>query len=128
MAVLSKLQKQPADRDRIVVLDDQGNADIAMIYNEDDQAFYADSATQDYAVPKADLRAYVGPQGRVYVLFSDPEYIADTQRLAALEKSIVLRHVTHFEKPREEAAPGINIKQILLYVMIGILLLAVIFK
>jgi len=125
---ISTLKKPAADRDTLVVIQDNGTADIATVYDTDDQAIYAESATQDYAVPIADYKAYVGQHGRIYVLRADSDYVRDTERLASLEKSIVLRHVTHYQKPPEAEAAGINLRQILLYAMIGILLLAVIFK
>jgi hypothetical protein len=126
--IVSKLRKPVPDRDKLVILEEDGTADIATIYNTDDQSVYADSPSQDYAVPVGDLQAFVGPSGRIFVLRSDAEYVRDTQRLAALEKSIVLRQVTQFQKPPEPEGSGINIRSIMLYALIGVLLLAVIFK
>jgi hypothetical protein len=126
--MLSKLRKPVPDRDRIVIIDDSGSADIATVFDIDDQAIYAESPTQDYSIPIADVISYVGPSGRIYILKADADYVGDTQRLAALEKSIVLRQITHFSKPAEPEGSGINIRSILMYAMIGILLLAVVFK
>lgn len=125
------LTKKPVpDRDRVVIFDEGGTADIATVLETDDQALYAASVTQEYAIPLGDIKkVYVGPSGRIYALFADSDYVRDTERLAALEKSIVLRQVTHFQKPLSEPeGSGINLRSILLYAMIGILLLAVIFK
>lgn len=125
--MLGKLRKPIPDRDRVVIIDENGTADIALIYQEDDISIYADSASQDYAIPLADLASFVGPHGRIYMLKAESDYVRDTKRLAALEKSIVLRHVTQFVQAKEEAS-GINIRQILVYALIGVLLLAVVFK
>lgn len=125
---MTRLRRPVPDRDRVVILDADGTADIATVVDADDQAIYADSATQEYAIPVQDAqKSYVGPSGRIYLLAADSDYISDTKRLAALEKSIVLRHVTQFDKPRDQPG-GIKIKEILLYVMIAVLLLAVILK
>lgn len=126
--MLSKLRKPVPDRDRLVIVEENGTADIATVYDIDDQAVYAASNVQDYAIPVGDLRSFVGPAGRIFLLAADPDYVRDTERLAALEKSTVLRQVTHFQKPQEEAGPGIKIRDILTYGLIFILVLGVIFK
>lgn len=125
--MVSKLRKPVPDRDRVVIIE-EGTADIATVFDIDDRAVYAESQTQDYAIPIGDLKPFVGSTGRIFVLNADAEYISDTKRLAELEKSIVLRQVTHFQKPVEPDGPGLNIRMILMYAMIGVLLLAVIFK
>lgn len=126
--MLGKLRKVEPDRDRIVILEENGTADIAHVYNIDDQSVYASSPTQDYAVPVGDLKSFVGPSGRIYILQADPDYVRDTERLATLEKSIVLRQITHYTKPAAEADGGLRIRDILLYILIGALVLGVIFK
>lgn len=126
--MLTKLKKPVPDRDRLVIIEENGVADIASVYDIDDQAIYAESSTQDYATPIADLKSFVGPSGRIYVLAADTEYVKYTKQLAELQKSIVLRQVTQFHKPPDEAAQGIRLKDILLYMMIAALILGVIFK
>lgn len=123
----SKLRKPVPERDRVVVIEQGGVADIATVYDSDDQAIYAESPTQDYAIPLPDLLTYSAPGGRIYLMGGDPEYIQDTKRLAALEKSIVLRQITQFARPPEEKG-GLKIRDIMLYALIGVLLLGVIFK
>lgn len=126
--MLSKLRKPVPDRDQIVIIDEDGVADIAAVYDMDDQAVYAESSVQDYAIPAADLKSYVGTAGRIFLLAAETQYVRTTKHLAELQKSIVLRQVTHFQKPAEESGPGIRIKDILLYALIGVLVLGVIFK
>lgn len=126
--MLGKLRKAAIDRDQVVIMETDGQADIATVFDADDEAVYAASATQDYAIPLNDLKAHVGPAGRIYTLGADPEYVSDIKRLAQLEKNIVLRHITQFEKVHEDKKGGLKIKDIMLYALIGILLLAVIFK
>lgn len=125
--MLNKLSKDQVYNDKLVIIDQNGTADIANVYDTDDTKIYAESSSHDYNVPVGDCKAFVGSTGRVYVLQADSDYVNDTKRLAALEKSIVLRQVTQFEKVRE-SKKQIDIKQIMLYALIGILLLGVIFK
>lgn len=126
--MFSRSQK-PAERDRVVILNQDGTADIAYVYDTDDQAIYAESGVQEYAIPVGDtnVKSFVSGIGRIYVLGADQDYVQDTKRLAALEKSIVLRHVTQFER-RIEEGKRMSVKELLLYALVGILLLAVIFK
>lgn len=129
--MISTLKKPVVARDRVIILNGDGTADIATVYDQDDRAVYASSGPdQDYAIPIEDtkVKSYVGGLGRIYLLAADPEYVQDTKRLAELEKSIVLRHVTQFQKRLDDNNKKINIKEIMLYLLIAILLLAVIFK
>lgn len=127
--LLQKLRKPVADRDRVVIIEENGTADIATVYGSDDTAIYAESAAQDYAIPFGDVKSFVGIGGRIFVLNAESDYVRDTTRLAALEQSIVLKHITHFEKPKEDMpSGGLRIRDILLYGLIFILVLAVIFK
>lgn len=125
--MLTKMNKDVIERDKLVIFSDDGTADIATIYDQDHEKVYAESRTQDYSAPIADLKSFVGSNGRIYTLWAESEYIRDTQRLAALEKSTVLRQVTMFEKPVAEKE-GINWKAIGMYAVFGVMLLAVIFK
>lgn len=120
--------KQEPKTDWLVVLSQDGTADVAFVEDVTADTVYAESSISNYAVPADDLRKFVGGTGRVYVLGADEEYITDVRRLAALQKSMVLSQITAFERPREDKKEGIGLKNILLYVLIGILLLAVIFK
>lgn len=122
------LKKYIPERDRIVIFSDNNEADVAIVYDRTDDALYASSETQEYCIPISDTRSYVGKTGRIYLLGANQDYISDTVRLAALERSIVLRQITQFNKPVEEVTSGLNIQKILLYVLIGVLVLAVIFK
>lgn len=122
------LRKYVPERDRIVIFSDNNEADVAIVYDRTDDALYASSETQEYCIPISDTRSYVGKTGRIYLLGANQDYISDTVRLAALERSIVLRQITQFNKPVEEVTSGLNIQKILLYVLIGVLVLAVIFK
>lgn len=124
--MLAKLKKPTPERDRVVIVEEDGTADIATVYDIDDRAVYAESAAQDYAIPIEDLKSYVGPSGRIFILAADPDYVSDTKRLATLEQSIVLRQITHYQKPADPESSGWSLKQVLLAVMVGIILLVAI--
>lgn len=115
--------------DILVVLSDQGTADIANVHEISDKSIVASSSEHEYTIPVGDVRQYVGgPSGRTLVYAASLDNVQDTQRLAELERSIVLRHITQFTKPDELQSKTISIRDILLYILIGILLLAVVFK
>lgn len=125
---LTKLKNTAPDRDRIVIIDANGTADIATVYDRDDDALYAESSTEDYAIPQADTTAFVGPHGRIYIMRADSDYVADTKRLAALEKSIVIRQVTHFTRPELAEPNRMDIKKIAMVAGLVVLLMIAIFK
>lgn len=115
--------------DRVVILREDMTADIATVYEVDDARLVAASAGQDYIIPCADVKqTYIGPAGRIYVLGADVDYINDTVRLAALEKSTVLGQITQYAKPVIDPKKDLNLGKIMQWVLIGVLVLAVIFK
>lgn len=128
--MLKSLAKKPVmERDRVIILEDTGQADIATVYDSDDQAIYAASPQQDYAIPRTDIQAvYVSAMGRIFLMGAEPEYVRDTERLAALEKSIVLRQITMYEDAPAEDARRPDIGRIMTWILIAVLLLGVIFK
>lgn len=119
--------KRRITTDTVVILSEDGTADIADVLDTDDRAVYAQSETRSYALPRADLRTYIGPAGRVYVLSAEPDYVRDTERLADLEQVLVLRQITSYA-PAEEAGAGWRWRDIILYVLIFVLVLGLIVK
>ncbi|RGL29696.1 hypothetical protein DXC69_24900 [Paenibacillus polymyxa] len=83
-------------QDVLVVLQNDGTAAIAPIVDINDERVYAESMDGNYAVPKADVKAYTGPRGRIFMYPTITENVEDCQRIAALERNTVLRQITHF--------------------------------
>lgn len=127
--MLSKLRQAPPEsRDKLIIINENGTADIASVYDQDHEKITADSITGDYTVPLADLKAYSSSRGIIYVYPSTQENIEDCQRLAALEKSIVLRQVTQYEKIIDPNDEKTDFGKIFLYVLIVILVIVVAVK
>lgn len=126
--MIKKLGKPTPEKDRVVILEENGQADIATIYDSDDKALYAASPVQEYAIPRADIQGvYVSPAGRIFVIGAEPDYVRDTEHLAALEKSIVLRQITMYEHPAEDDRRP-DLGRIMTWLLIAVLVLGVIFK
>lgn len=89
----------------VIVSDDDRTLRIAPVEEVDGEAVYASSAIDGrYSVPLADVQTYTGTRGRVYLTGYSLENIQDSQRLAMLERSIVLRQITHFAPEYAAAA------------------------
>lgn len=114
-------------KDKVVIVSEDGTADIAAVTRIDEAAIYAASATRSYAIPRADTRAYVGPAGRIYILAADADYVRDTERLAELERAIVLRQITSYAPAQSDGSQW-RLRDIVLYVIIFVLILGLIFK
>lgn len=119
---------QQETRDKLVIINENGTADIADVYDRDHEKITADSITGDYTVPLADIKAYSSSRGIIYVYPSTQENIEDCQRLAALEKSIVLRQVTQYEKIIDPNDEKTDFTKIFLYILIVILVIVVAVK
>lgn len=95
---LIKRQEEDPRRDLMIVLQEDGAADIATVTEIDDERILARGAEGEYAIPLGDAKRYIGQHGKVFVYPSTIENISDTKRIARLEVSRVLQQITHFEK------------------------------
>lgn len=82
--------------DMVCIYKDDGTADIAPVTSINDERIFAQSASSNYSIPLGDVKSYTGPQGRIFLYPSTIENVTDCQRIAALERSTVLRQITHF--------------------------------
>lgn len=129
--MLNKLIKRETEpeRDVVVILQDNGSADIATIISEDDEKVSAVSPMQDYVIPVGDLRGYIGSTGKIFTVNAPSDYIQETKRLAKLEKSMVLSKITEYNQPHpEDEKKIIPIREIIAYAFMFILLMVVVFK
>lgn len=106
--------------DRLIVMDvDKRTADVVFIDDVNDQAV---TSTGRYKVPRADCDVFTSSEGLVYVLKSDTQYVSETQRLAALERSVVLSQITMY-KPEEKPNPNLDMR---FFVVAALLFVAII--
>lgn len=91
--------------DRLVVIDiDKRTSDVVYVDHVDDVAV---TAAGRYKVPREDCELFNSPDGLIYIMKADTQYISETRRLAALEKSVVLRHLTMYN-PEPEPNPNLD--------------------
>jgi hypothetical protein len=97
-------EEKGGTQDIMVIFSTDGTAEIAPIVEITEERVLAVGEVE-YAVPLGDLKVYIGRRGRIFSYKAIEENITDSKRLAALERSIVLRQITMFEK---EARPTEN--------------------
>lgn len=105
--------------DRLVVFDDGGNCEI---YDVDEVTADAVCVHGHVTVPKEDCDAYVSSDGRVWLCGAPRQYVQETERLAALEQSMVLKQITQY-KADPTPNPNMDFSK---WVMAGIAIIAVI--
>jgi hypothetical protein len=86
-------------QDVLIVLSSNGTADIAPVVEINEERLLAYGEVE-YAVPIADTKVYIGRRGRIFSYPASEENITDVKRIAALERSTVLRQITMYEKER----------------------------
>lgn len=116
-------EQAAATEDLLVVFSSNGSADLATITDISDERIFA-SGEVGYAVPIGDTKVYIGPRGRIFSYRASEENVTDTKRLAALERSTVLKQITMFEKESISSDSPFPIGKIVA-VGIGILLLII---
>lgn len=105
--------------DRLIVFDDGGNCEI---YEVDEVTAEAVCVHGFVTVPKDDCTPYVSSDGRIWICGANRQYIQETERLAQLEQSIVLRQITQY-KADPVPNPNLDFSK---WVMAGITVIAVI--
>jgi len=88
-----------AETDDVIVIFDRDNRTsiIERISEIRENCIYV---TGKHAVPLEDAVISNGVEGRIFYLNAPTEYITETRRLAALEKSMVLSQVTAYKTPQ----------------------------
>ncbi|RAU91541.1 hypothetical protein [Paenibacillus sp. YN15] len=115
-------EEMPVIEDTLIILSSSGRADIARVEDINDERILAHGEVE-YSVPIGDVSSYVGRRGRVFHYPAIEENVTDCKRIAALERSTVLRQITMFEKEPMEAAAKLPIGKM---VMIGAAVLVLI--
>nr|WP_240521139.1 hypothetical protein [Bacillus thuringiensis] len=110
MISLSKFSKQkmkeedffPSTNDILIVFeDDAKTSDIKRINNITEDTLFV---TGEYAVPIGDCEITNSVNGRNFFYRAPSQSVQETKRLAQLEKSMVLQHITQF-KPKPSESP-----------------------
>lgn len=107
----------------IVFDDDNKTCDINYISTIKEDSIIVDGK---YNVPLHDTEISTGQIGRVFFYRAPSKSIEETQRLAQLEKSIVLSKITQYNQPEEKQS--FNATTILLGILLFVCLLFLGFK
>jgi hypothetical protein len=127
--MIIKKKTQEVAADRLVVMSENGTADIAIVTDTDDEKIKAASSGSDYIVPLGDLKAYANSRGLIYIYPATQDNIEDAKRLAQLEKSIVLKQITQYKTQLQHVDEDkMSFTKIFPYILIVLLLIVVMVK
>lgn len=86
----------PSTNDVLIVFDDEAKtSDIKRINSIEEDTLFV---TGEYAVPVGDCEITNSVTGRNFFYRAPSKSVSETQRLAHLEKSLVLKQITQFKK------------------------------
>jgi hypothetical protein len=125
--MLGTKPKQEVYRDTLVIMSNDGTADIVPVTDKDEDRILG-GIEQEYSVPTEDVTSLTGPRGRIFVYPSTIENIVDCQRIARLEKSTVLRQITQYEPPIDNEIKTFDFNKYLPWIIILVLILFLGFK
>ncbi|AIQ15273.1 hypothetical protein [Paenibacillus durus] len=103
-------------QDTLMIFKEDGTADLAAVTEINDERLYAENSVTSYSVPVGDYKAFTGRKGRIFLCGAELDAASDYQRIAALERSTVLRQITHFQGD----PPIPSSKPIGRYILIGV--------
>ena len=94
--------------ERVVILEKDGvSADIVPVLEIDAERI----ATPDHNIPIEDVKEYITPEGRLFVLHAPEWYVQETKHLARVEMSHVISQMVNFQKPgAAKRDPGLFLK------------------
>ncbi|OIJ22055.1 hypothetical protein BKP45_05095 [Anaerobacillus alkalidiazotrophicus] len=96
----------PDTNDVLIVFDDEKKtSDIQRINEIRDNSLYVHG---HYNIPIEDTEITNSEEGRNFFYRAPSQSITETRRLAQLEKSIVLRHITEYKQPQDENGTDIT--------------------
>ncbi len=110
----------PNTNDVVIVFDDEKKiSDIKRINEIRDNSLYVHG---HYNIPIEDCEITNSEEGRNFFYRAPTQSITETKRLAQLEKSIVLRHITEYKPPQD--ANGMDITKMMLIgaIIVGFLM------
>lgn len=110
----------PDTNDVVIVFDDEKKiSDIKRINEIRDNSLYVHG---HYNIPIEDCEITNSEEGRNFFYRAPTQSITETKRLAQLEKSIVLRHITEYKPPQD--ANGMDITKMMLIgaIIVGFLM------
>lgn len=98
MGIFNAAAREPYEpQDTLIIFKEDCTADIASVMEINDDRLYAENAVTTYSVPIGEVVTYTGRKGRMFLCGATVEASSDFQRIAALERSTVLRQITHFQ-------------------------------
>ena len=91
-----------------MILEKDGvSADIVPVLEIDAERI----ATPDHNIPIEDVKEYITPEGRLFVLHAPEWYVQETKHLARVEMSHVISQMVNFQKPgAAKRDPGLFLK------------------
>ncbi|MBY9082623.1 hypothetical protein KIH86_25365 [Paenibacillus sp. HN-1] len=116
MLGLAKQEPYEPQDTLMIYKDEDGTADVATVIDVNDERLYAENAITSYTIPVGQYKTYTGRKGRIFVVGAPLDAVSDYQRIAALERSTVLRQITHYQGDPPEPVR----KPIGRYILIGL--------
>lgn len=109
-------------RERVVVLEnDTRSADILPVIDANAERVVA--GKQEMSIPLKDMKEFITPEGRLYVLSAPEWYVDETRRLAELEMSTVIGQAVNYQRPGVAAPKGNPFLKILPWILAAAMLL-----
>jgi hypothetical protein len=123
---MSKDTKQIEYADMLVVIGNDGTADIAKVLEKDGERILA-GGDGEYSVPLENIQSYTGRRGRIFVAAATLECVTEYKSIARLERSVVLRQITQYE-PVNIEPPKMDLSKLIPWFIIFFLIIIVAVK
>lgn len=125
--MLTKKDKSADLRDVLIVISDDGTADIMPVADINEDRILGLGSDGDYSVPHSNVKAYTGRKGRIFVTLTDLGHVLEYKSIARLEQSTVLRQITQYE-PAPNELTKFDLMKLIPWALVFILILFVGFK
>lgn len=113
-------------QDTLIIFKEDHTADVAAVVDINDERLFAESSSSSYSIPNGDYNSFTGRKGRIFLYPTTVQNVTDCERIAALERSTVLRQITHFQDDLPEHSKSPMGKMIMIGLAVLVLIILVV--
>lgn len=117
---LTRKEKEEQQRDVLVLISEDGTADIMPVSSVNEERVYGIGADGDVSIPHSHIKSYTGRRGRIFVTPTDLDHVLEYKSIARLEQSTVLRQITLYEPAPNEDQAKFDLMKLIPWILIFI--------
>lgn len=114
-------------RERLILLNqDEATCDILPVRSFDNERILAGDS--DYSVPIKDVKQFISPVGRVFIVNAPDWYVNEAKHLAEVEQATVIAQAVNYQKPGSVSAKSGGLMAFLPWILMALAIVFALLK